>query len=104
MSRSKQCVLKPLKLDRQPVEPDTVEIKVRVDREQFVRLTHLANAKHERLPQLLSSLLDRLDEAIVRSGSWERAGFELLFGEALDVANQAMYAAGDEPKLKGGAV
>lgn len=89
-------------LDRSIDEPSTVEIRLRIDVGQFVRLGHLAAAKNERLPQLLASLLDRLDEAIHRPGSWERGCFENLFGEALDVANQSMYAAGDQPK--GGAV
>src|SRR5687767_1452445 len=83
----------------------TVEVRLTVNREQFIRLTHLANATAARngVPDLILSIVRRLDEAIHRDGSWERCVFQRLFGEALDVAASAMYAAGDQPKLTGGA-
>ncbi len=81
----------------------TVDVKLTINRDQFIRLAHLANANATQttflrvdcgVPDLILSLLNSLDAGIVRPGSHERACFSQLFGEALDTAVGAMYAAG----------
>lgn len=83
-------------------------LTIQLDDDQFRRLQHLARAIGAMqecefsVRDLGDKLFDHLDQAIYRSGSWERDVFERMFEEeAMGDAQNAMYAAGDQPLTAG---
>lgn len=86
-------------------EAQEIGIPITLTRGAYRRLSHLREAFAAQFPGtpltntgLIALLLDHLDQAIYRPGSWERGAFSPVFGsEVLDEAQRRMYAAGDQP-------
>jgi hypothetical protein len=87
-----------------PLPTDTITVQAKTTYAQYCRLRHLAaaisgNGPATSVEDLATSVLQHLDEAICRPGSWERNAFAPLFGyQALAVAQEAAHAAGDGPR------
>ena len=90
-------------------ETEPIQMTIEIAPDELRRLQHLADALTERdrdvtgfawsVKNVLDELIDHVDQAIYRPGSWERSAFAMCFGgEALDLAMRLMYANGDEPQ------
>jgi hypothetical protein len=80
---------------------DTIVVSVSLTYGQYRRLRHLAEAISRDGPicsieGVVDHVLQHLDNAICRPGSWERDAFSPLFGKQnLAAAQEAANAAGD---------
>ena len=83
---------------------DTIVVSIRLDEGAYRRLQHLADAMSVYGPACsvqgtIENVLEHLDSAICRPGSWERDAFAPLFGQQnLAAAQEAIHAAGHEPR------
>ena len=81
-------------------------VEISLEDHVYRRLQHLAAAVKERdevaltVSALTAKILDHLDEAISRSGGWERRCFYFIFADSLEVAQARMHALGDQPRLR----
>lgn len=94
-------------LEAGKIVPVEATLTLQLDRGLLKRLQHLVDACRaddvpgmfvQNVPELVAAVLRHLDDAVLRSGSWERDAFCQLFPHSvLDDAAAAIFDAGDEP-------